>query len=318
MKKTSVLFTILAFAVQTLTAQPEIQETAELYPGTYTFEKALEFHDNGEYEKAIWFYINLYPDNKTRAVASVQQLAAALDTVEMSHFIKQSFAMHAPFDPTIASFDNGAPNIDIAALNRKGAWGDALIRELSGLDQLPASASEYNLRGLDKARAGDLEAALDDFNQAIELEPSGQVYYNRAYTKSVLEDFEGAISDYNAAIALSYRLAEAHYERGYCNEELENVDAAIDDYSKAIELDDNYADAYNNRAVAFMKKSDLIPALVDFGRAIEIRPNFYEAYVNRGFAKYMVGDTLGACNDWAKAAELGFEQANEIIESYCD
>jgi tetratricopeptide (TPR) repeat protein len=120
----------------------------------------------------------------------------------MGMFIKKSFALYGTFDPKITSFNNGMPKMDMDTIKLKGAWGDELIQKISDTNKPLNSASEYNFRGLDKANVGEFKEAIEDFDKAIELNPTGQIYFNRAYSKSMIENFNGAIQDYDKAIEL--------------------------------------------------------------------------------------------------------------------
>lgn len=279
------ILTVILFNLNSLCAQTLKAEQKEVYPNKYTFEEAENFYKKGEYEKAIWFYINLFPENRSQVIEVVKGIAIKLDSVDMSKFIKKSFALYASFDPTITSFNNGGLNMNMDELQKKGAWGDELIQKISDPNKPLNSAAEYNFRGLDKFKEGKIKEAIEDFDKAIEIKPTGQVYYNRAYSKSLVEDFNGAIQDYNVAIQLQYRLAEAYFERGYCKSEMNNFEEAIEDYTKAIEVNKNYADAYNNRAFVKLNQKDYKAAIKDFDKAIKISPDFVGAYMNRGFAK---------------------------------
>tara|TARA_Y100000589_G_C27118571_1_gene615376 strand:+ start:382 stop:1338 length:957 start_codon:yes stop_codon:yes gene_type:complete len=317
MKYFSILLITIFLSVNSISAQITDAEKSELYPEKYTFEKAESFQKKGEYEKAIWFYINLFSENKNQVVEIVKDLASKLDTVDMSKLIKKTFALYGTFDPTITSFEGGAPNMNMSKLKLKGAWSDELIQKITNPNKPLTSASEYNFRGLDKAKVGDFKGAIDDFNKAIEIKPTGQIYYNRAYSKSMIKDFEGAIKDYDKTIELEYRLAEAYFERGYCKDQLNNSEGAIADYTKAIETNKEYADAYNNRAFTKLKQKNYKAAIKDFDKAIKVKPDFAGAYVNRGFAKKEIGDKSGACKDWEKAIEFGFKQAQQFINDNC-
>lgn len=317
MKRFWLLLALAILCFQSLFAQTSPEEKKELYPDHYTFEKAEAYQNQGEYEKALWFYINLFPDNKPQVVDRVKAIAAKLDTVNMGLLIKKSFTLYAIFDPEISTFKDGTPILNMEKLKTKGAWGDELIQKISDPEQPLSSGSEYNFRALDKVKAGDLQGALQDFDKAIELKPTAQIYFNRAYTKSLLEDYQGAIEDYNKTIEQGYRLAEALFERGYCNQQLNLNDEALDDYSKAIKTDKNSFNAYNNRGVIYLIIKNYKAALKDLDQAIRIKPDFVSAYVSRGFARYELKNTKGACADWQKAKELGFEQADQIISEHC-
>jgi tetratricopeptide (TPR) repeat protein len=317
--KTKITFlTILLLNWYFVFSQTIVKETEDLYPDKYTFEKADDFQKKGEYEKAIWFYINLFPDNKNKVVDIVKNLATKLDTIDMDKFIKTSFALYGTFDPTITSFNNGASKLDLSKLNQKGAWGDELIQLISDPNEQLTSSLEYNLRGLDKAKSGDIKGAIDDFNKAISIEPTGEIYYNRANAKSIDGDFEGAIPDYDKIIELKYKLDDAYFERGYCKQEIDNITGAIDDYTKAIEINKDFAIALNNRGTLLARRKDYKAALKDFNQVVKLIPDQAESYVSRGIVKKELGDKTGACIDWKKASELGNTHVNKFIRENCN
>ncbi|MCZ2357677.1 MAG: tetratricopeptide repeat protein [Bacteroidia bacterium] len=316
MKHTTLLLTALLLTCN-LSFGQTTKDDKEMYPDKYTFEKAKEFETKGEYEKAIWFYINLFPDNKEQVIETVKTLATKLDTVDMPMLIKKSFALYGTFDPAITTFNNGAPNMDMGKLKKKGAWGDELCMKITDPNKPLSSATEYNLRSIEKVKAKDFQGAIEDLNKAIELEPKGQFYFNRAYTKSLMEDFKGAIEDFNKTIELKYRLAEAYFERGYCKDMTSDFEGAISDYTNAIATNKEYPDAYNNRAFVYYKQKKYKEALKDFDKAIKLKDDNVGAYVNRGFVKKDMDDLKGACSDWQKAVELGYSDAQNFLNEYC-
>ncbi|NOU47622.1 MAG: tetratricopeptide repeat protein [Bacteroidales bacterium] len=317
MKTTITLLTFLLLRVNSIFAQTSDEDTNDLYPDKYTFEKADEFQKKGEYEKAIWFYINLFPENKTKVVDIVKELAIKLNTIEMDKYIKSSFTLYGTLDPSISSFVNGELKMDVNRLNHKGSWGDQLILEISNSNKALNSAGEYSLRGLEKFKNGDFKGAIEDLNNSINIEPTGQNYFNRAYTKSLNEDFNGSIQDYNKAIELKYNLEEAHFERGYCKQQISLIDEAILDYTKAIQINNEFANALNNRATLLAEKKDYKNAIKDFDKVINLMPEIAQSYVSRGIVKKELGDISGACADWEKAYELGFKQVRELIGENC-
>ena len=59
-------------------------------------------------------------------------------------------------------------------------------------------------------------------------------------------------------------------------------------------------------------------AINDLNKAIDIDPEYKVAYYNRGVTKYELKDLKGACEDWKKAAELGDEDAAELLKEHCE
>jgi len=128
-------------------------------------------------------------------------------------------------------------------------------------------------RGIEKAKNGDLDGALADFNRAIELNPKDDAaYHNRAQAKRLKKDAGGAIADYTRAIELGSKNPAAYNNRGNARAQNNDRDGAIADYTHAIELKPDYARAYYNRAVTRRAKGDATGAEADFKTAEKLDP----------------------------------------------
>ena len=185
--------------------------------------------------------------------------------------------------------------------------------------QTPASgASDRDLvnRGIEKAKNGDLDGAIADFNRAIELDPKNDApYFNRAQAKKLKNDKAGAIADYTKAIELGSTNPAAYNNRGNARVENNDPDGAIADYTHAIELKPDYARAYYNRAMVKKDKGDAAGAEADFKRAAKLDPELREKkntsaattaedFFNTAAAKKAAGDLNGAIADYNRAIEL--------------
>ena len=136
-----------------------------------------------------------------------------------------------------------------------------------------ASDGDLVNRGIEKAKNGDLDGAMADFNRAIELNPKDDApYYNRAQARRMKNDTAGAIADYTRAIELGSTNPAAYNNRGNARAENNDKDGAIADYTRATELKPDYARAYYNRAVARKDKGDASGAAADFKRARQLDP----------------------------------------------
>jgi tetratricopeptide (TPR) repeat protein len=144
--------------------------------------------------------------------------------------------------------------------------------------QSPTPASEDSggdlvNRGIEKAKKGDLDGAIADFNRASELNPKDDApYYNRAQAKRLKNDTAGAIADYTRAIELGSTNPAAYNNRANARVENNDRDGAIADYTRAIELKPNYARAYYNRAVVKKENGDQAGAEADFKMARKLDP----------------------------------------------
>src|SRR6266513_5273588 len=155
-------------------------------------------------------------------------------------------------------------------------------------------------RGIEKAKKGDLDGSIADFDRAVELNPKDDApYYNRAQAKRLKNDTAGAIADYTRAIDLGSTNPAAYNNRGNARAENKDLDGAIADYTRAIELKPDYARAYYNRAVAKQEKGDATNAKADFKTAAKLDPEL----VSEGSASDSSSDP-GTANGEAKGTTV--------------
>ncbi len=56
--------------------------------------------------------------------------------------------------------------------------------------------ADYNRLGLTRSESGDYQGAIDNYTQAIRLNPGDEIsYIRRGYARMQLGDYEGAIND---------------------------------------------------------------------------------------------------------------------------
>lgn len=191
--------------------------------------------------------------------------------------------------------------------------------------QSPKTAEEYNNRGLDRQRSGDLDGAIADYTKAltfkakphvqatiynnrakvIELEPKFPMAYNeRGNARSEKGDVEGAIADYSIAISLWPKSESFYYNRGIALQNQRQTDAAIKDFSEALKLTPSFYRTNINRAVAFFEKGDFDGAIADYSRALEFEEKDAALFYGRATALQKKNDLEGALADYTKTIEL--------------
>ena len=167
--------------------------------------------------------------------------------------------------------------------------------EQSPLDSVFA----YNNRGLAHYDRGDLEAAIADYNRAIDLVPDiGRVYYNRGLAYYDQGDFVAAVADYTRSIELEPSYVNVYNNRGLAYYDQGDFVAAMADYDEAIERDPLNVLAYYNRGLVHVALQDVEAAIADYSRAIELSPTEAFAYYNRGGAYYRQGELEKAVADF--------------------
>jgi serine/threonine protein kinase len=153
-------------------------------------------------------------------------------------------------------------------------------------------------------KSGAYSDAVPYFSQAIAANADYRSYFGRAGAYQHLEKLDQAIDDYTQAIRLNPGGAMAYHERAVCLARLNQDDRALPDYNRAIELSPGYALSWNGRGVIYLHLKNYDRAKADFTQAIQLDPTFYQAYKNRSAAKKALGDTAGALADMTQANSL--------------
>ncbi|MBH8552786.1 tetratricopeptide repeat protein [Nostocaceae cyanobacterium CENA357] len=213
------------------------------------------------------------------------------------------------------------------------------------------SAKDFYDRGLDKYNKKDYKGAIEDFNEAIRLDPNNYVlaYYwrgrahsylenyqeavenydqylkinpndvdgldNRGYSYYNLDKYDLAIADLNKSIGINSKNSYAHNQRGLAYYEQGKFELAIADYTKAIEL--KYTplrSAYFNRARSYYKQSNYNKTIEDYNQTIRLDSSYAPAYYNRGLAYTQLNNKQAAIADYQKAADL-YQQQGKTKDS---
>ena len=114
--------------------------------------------------------------------------------------------------------------------------------------------------------------AIEYFDKAILIQPNHVLYGNRGNTKARLGDFDGALEDFNIALRYNNKSAEIYNNIGSALNEKGMPSEALPFLKKALQFKDNYADAYNNLGIAneFLKNKD--ESIKYFKKALEFDP----------------------------------------------
>ena len=148
----------------------------------------------------------------------------------------------------------------------------ALIQ--AGQDTTENLSVIYNNRGTAYDDKGDYDRAIQDFNEAIRLNPNFErAYYDRGNAYIDKDDYDRAIQEYDEAIRLNPKDANAYNNRGVAYERKGDYGHAIQDYNQAILLNSNYTSAYSGRGSAYFAQSNLTAAIADFLHTISAAPS---------------------------------------------
>jgi len=157
----------------------------------------------------------------------------------------------------------------------------ALVISSLSLSCKQDNADSYYKRGVINADKGDLEAALNNLNKAIELNPNfSDAYLSRGMVKS-------------KRLILKYPIPEnetddSTYHNRSIFQEIEEADT-MQDFNKAIELNPNLAKAYSARGGEKAARGDHRGAFQDYSTAVELEPDLIGELVSEGFDFYSDG-----------------------------
>ena len=129
-------------------------------------------------------------------------------------------------------------------------------------------------------------------------------HYNRGTAYRLEGWSDRAIQDYDQAIRLEPTYAVAYNDRGTAYSRKAQPNRAIQDFDQAIRLDPNYALAYNNRGNAYSSKGDLDRAIQDYGQAIRLDSKLSFVFGNRGLAYTSKADYERAIRDFDQEIRL--------------
>jgi tetratricopeptide (TPR) repeat protein len=167
--------------------------------------------------------------------------------------------------------------------------------------------------------AGNLEHAVQLFDQAIALEPSrAEPYYKRANALKDMARHEAAIASYDQAIERRTDYAHAYCNRGVVEQALGRVEAALSSYERAIALDPTDFMAPYNRALLMQDCSRWEEALADYDHAIALNAQFADALYNRSMVQLFLGDFDSGWRGyewrWVNARRLGIGEARTFTQ----
>jgi len=118
--------------------------------------------------------------------------------------------------------------------------GRAQILDAQG-DSQNAQIDQLIAEGITRFERQDFTGAISKFTQAIDVDSTPErrvanAYYNRALANYSLRDLDAAIEDYTSAIELDPEMHDSYLGRGIAYREIEETAKAGVDFAKRIEL----------------------------------------------------------------------------------
>ncbi len=160
-------------------------------------------------------------------------------------------------------------------------------------------------RGINFLAAGQYEKALQDFSEAIRLNPKWNAYYwQRARAHAMLGHKELALADLEKAGDLNPNDADWNLERGKLLAQLEDHARAIKAFDKVLKLNHQNLEALIERANSYRILGKLDKATADVTEALLKKQVDPHAFTVLGMIEGDRNDLAGAIQDYTKALEL--------------
>jgi tetratricopeptide (TPR) repeat protein len=144
-------------------------------------------------------------------------------------------------------------------------------------------AQQHLRKGYDYYKENQLEKAIDEFGQAIEIEPQNfEAYFWRARASMRKGKFENAIRD----------------------------------FKKVLDLNPGYGPAYDNLGWLFMRRNEYDQSLAYLNQSLELKPENAWALYMRSRIFFKKGDLKNALEDAQTACTSGYQDACRDAKNY--
>lgn len=164
-------------------------------------------------------------------------------------------------------------------------------------DQVQSIINIFNKGHLDKA-INEIDALSNAFpSSPLLFNISGAFYKTKGQLEIAIEKFEEAIT-------LKSSYAEAHYNLGVTLGELGKTNEAIDCYKNALNINKEYPDAHNNLGNIYLALSQYELSIEHFEWAVAYKPDFAEAHNNLGIVNRTIGRLSEAGKNVDKALSI--------------
>jgi tetratricopeptide (TPR) repeat protein len=185
----------------------------------------------------------------------------------------------------------------------------AALREAT--DREPGYADVRHLLGVAFGLAGQPEAALDEFDRALALNPSYvEAHLNRAITLNDLGRYDEARESFRLAwdcdhspgrqysSSVSARLANMHMELGDLYADLGSYDEAVLQYRSATAMRPDFLDIRTKLARALLERRSLSEAEEELHEVLAENPDYVDARVTLGLVYHRAGQHNAATREW--------------------
>jgi serine/threonine-protein kinase len=186
----------------------------------------------------------------------------------------------------------------------------------SGNTRLSSSSSALNRRGFDSAnQSQSVDNSSLQARQTSTVETKAQKFLRQGLKKLNRGDYSSALEDFNQALRLNPVFTDAYVCQSIIHYYQGDHLGAIEDCDQVLRINPGNADAYNNRGLNRVALGDYKRAIADFNQVLEIEPNHAKAYLNRGYSRLQLDDNWAAIEDFDRALRIDPQSAKAYLKN---
>lgn len=186
----------------------------------------------------------------------------------------------------------------------------------------PANAKTWYYRGVNRLGKNDLDGALQDFDQALGLEPDDvHSLLRRAEVRARLGAETIATKDLLRILELRPTGPAAEHallHLGHFAMGKNDLPAAKSCYDKLIAIAPYNAFGWCDRGIVLGAMHQDDAALADLERAIELDPTLDQAHVQKAVVLFRMDRKQEGCEALHQAHDLGDKSVEEMMVIYCE
>ncbi|WP_162417900.1 tetratricopeptide repeat protein [Cyclobacterium roseum] len=181
-------------------------------------------------------------------------------------------------------------------------------------------AAAWNARGVAFFELGQWDDAIDSFSQSIETDSLNyKPFFNRGNAWMEKESFREALLDYNRANGLDINQSDVYYNRGLALLGLEMYEDALIDFDMALRANPEQPTVLFNKAKAQLGNNDPLTAIATLNEVVRLDQRNGSAYYLLGVTQMSaLGNKEEGCSQLKMALSLGYTQAKEWIDEFCE
>jgi len=196
----------------------------------------------------------------------------------------------------------------------QGKVDEAIALANALLAEDPKNAPARNLIGLALYKAGDIEGAVNQYRQALEIDDGyPEAHFNLGNAYNMLGRQDEAEAEFKLATSHQSKFVQAHYNLAVIYRDSDRPEQALAEFRKCVELDPQFYYAYLGMGQMYYDSGDFEDAVTNITRALELSPTQKELRVLLGNALLQTGRP-----DAPQQAEEAFRAAVSIDSTYVD